>query len=108
MSAAFLYDTALYYIFLVTPAYRFNKAFVPARPVLARGVLAIPSYALMRFLKWRFVRIAGRRRAGEAGRRDGRRLKAYFNLNLAPFHMLMRRGCGCWRRRTRCGSAPRR
>lgn len=88
--ASFLLDTALYYIFVITPAYRFVKAFVPV-PVLGPKQ-AYPSYLLLKFAKHRFRRITAlRRRAGEAGaRNDGRRVKAYFNLNLAPFHMFAR------------------
>lgn len=95
ITAAFLLDTALYYIFLVMPAYRVAKAFVPT-PVLGPKV-AMPSYLVMKFLKWRFKRIAAvRREAGQAGlRNNGRRIKAYFNLNLAPFHMFAR-GVKLW------------
>jgi flavin-dependent dehydrogenase len=92
ISASFLLDTALYYIFLVIPAYRIAKAFVPT-PVLGPRV-AMPSYLLMKFMKWRFRRIADLRlRAGEAGaRNNGVRIKAFFNLHLAPFHMVARGG----------------
>src|SRR4051812_28500332 len=65
ITAAMLLDTALYYIFVITPAYRINKAFV-AVPVLAPKQ-AYPSYALLKFAKRRFNRIAAlRRAAGEA------------------------------------------
>src|SRR5688500_1191482 len=82
ITASFLLDTALYYIFVVTPAYRFVKAFVPV-PVLGPKQ-AYPSYALLKFAKRRFNRIADlRRRAGEAGARNDRyRIKAYFDLGL--------------------------
>jgi flavin-dependent dehydrogenase len=97
IAASFLLDTALYYIFLVIPAYRFAKRFVPS-PVLGTRV-AMPSYLMMKFMKWRFRRIADLRlRAGEAGTRNaGVRIKAFFNLNLAPFHMLAR-GIKLWTR----------
>jgi flavin-dependent dehydrogenase len=95
IAASFLLDTALYYIFLVIPAYRFAKRFLPS-PVLGARV-AMPSYLMMKFMKWRFRRIADLRlRAGEAGARNkGVRIKAFFNLNLAPFHMLAR-GAKLW------------
>jgi flavin-dependent dehydrogenase len=94
-SASFLLDTALYYIFLVVPAYRFAKSFVPT-PVLGPRV-AMPSYLLMKFMKWRFNRIAElRRRGGEAGsRNNATRIKVFFNLHMAPFHMFAR-GCKLW------------
>lgn len=90
LAASFLLDTALYYIFLITPAYRFAKDFVPV-PVLGPKQ-AKPSYLLLKFAKHRFRRIAAlRRRAGEAGARNhGRRISAYFNLGLVPFHMFAR------------------
>jgi hypothetical protein len=95
IAASFLLDTALYYIFLVIPAYRFAKRFLPS-PVLGARV-ALPSYLMMKFMKWRFRRIADLRlRAGEAGARNsGVRINAFFNLNLAPFHMLAR-GAKLW------------
>jgi flavin-dependent dehydrogenase len=95
ISASFLLDTALYYIFVVTPAYRFVKAFVPV-PVLGPKQ-AYPSYALLKFAKHRFIRLADlRRRAGEAGaRNDRRRIKAYFDLGLSPFRMFAR-GLRLW------------
>jgi flavin-dependent dehydrogenase len=95
ISASFLLDTALYYIFVVTPAYRFAKDFV-ATPVLGPPQAA-PSYLLLKFAKHRFRRIAAlRRRAGEPGARNhGRRVKAYFNLGLAPYHMFAR-GVKLW------------
>lgn len=95
LTASFLLDTAFYYIFVVTPAYRFTKDFVPV-PVLGPPQ-AKPSYLLLKLAKHRFRRIADlRRRAGEAGAgNDGRRVKAYFNLGLAPFHMFAR-GLRLW------------
>jgi hypothetical protein len=95
ITAAMLLDTALYYIFVITPAYRINKAFV-AVPVLAPKQ-AYPSYALLKFAKRRFNRIAAlRRSAGEAGARNDRyRIKAYFDLGLSPFRMFGR-GLKLW------------
>jgi flavin-dependent dehydrogenase len=95
LSASFILDTAHYYLFLVMPAYRFMKKFV-WMPVLGPKP-AFFSYHLMRFYNRRFKAIAdGRRLFGTAGERnDGRRIKAYFNLNLAPVHMLLR-GLGIW------------
>ncbi len=51
----------------------------------------------MSFYNRRFKAIAtARRNAGRADRRnDGRRIKAYFDLNLAPFHMALR-GLKLW------------
>jgi flavin-dependent dehydrogenase len=95
LSAAFILDTAHYYIFLVMPAYRFAKKFI-WMPVLGPKP-AFFSYHLMRFYNRRFKSIAdGRRAFGTAGERnDGRRIKVYFNLNLAPAHMLLR-GLRIW------------
>ncbi len=95
LSASFILDTAHYYIFLVMPAYRFMKKFF-WMPVLGPKP-AFFSYHLMRFYNRRFKSIALARQAvGEAGRRnDGRRIKVYFNLNAAPFHMLLR-GVKLW------------
>ncbi len=95
LSAAFLLDTAQYYIFVVIPSYRFAGQFRP-EPVLGpkAGLL---SYLFMRFYSRRFVAIARlRREMGEEGRRnDGRRVKAFFNLGLAPFRMYAR-GVKLW------------
>lgn len=87
LSASFLLDTAHYYIFVVIPAYRFMKKFF-WMPVLGPRP-AFVSYHLMSFYNRRFKAIAlARRAAGEAGARNhGRRIKAYYNLNFAPFHM---------------------
>src|SRR4051812_44435630 len=94
-AASFLLDTALYYLFVVTPAYRYVKAFIPV-PVLG-PTQAYSSYALLKLAKRRFRRIADlRRRAGEAGERnDRRRIKAYFDLGLAPARMFAR-GVRIW------------
>ncbi len=90
LSASFLLDTAHYYIFVVIPAYRFMKKFY-WMPVLGPKP-AFVSYHLMSFYNRRFKSIAvARRNAGEAGaRNNGRRIKAYYNLNAAPFHMALR------------------
>lgn len=90
LTASFLIDTAQYYMFVVTPAYRFMKKF-HWMPVLGPKPAFI-SYHLMRFFNARFKSIAvARRDAGEAGTRNhGRRYKAFFNLNLAPMQMLLR------------------
>src|SRR4051812_4665005 len=87
LSASFLMDTAQYYIFVVIPAYKlFGKFFW--MPVLGPKP-AFFSYHMMRIYNRRFKTIAlARRAAGEAGRRnDGRRVRALFDLKLAPFHM---------------------
>jgi hypothetical protein len=90
LAASFLLDTAHYYLFVVIPAYRFLKRFF-WMPVLGPKP-AFLSYHLMRFYNGRFVALAAARRsAGEGGARNhGRRIKAYFNLNFAPVHMLGR------------------
>ncbi|HEY3056021.1 MAG TPA: NAD(P)/FAD-dependent oxidoreductase, partial [Thermoanaerobaculia bacterium] len=95
LSASFLMDTAQYYIFVVTPAYRLMKKFL-WMPVLGPKPAFI-SYHLMAFYNRRFKSIAMARRAvGETGlRNDGRRVKAYYNLNIAPFHMAAR-GMKLW------------
>lgn len=95
LSASFILDTAHYYIFVVMPAYRFMKKFF-WMPVLGPKPAFI-SYHLMRFYNRRFKSIAlARRAAGEAGaRNDGRRISAYFNLNMAPFQMVAR-GLRIW------------
>jgi hypothetical protein len=87
LSASFLMDTAQYYIFVVIPAYKlFGKFFW--MPVLGPKP-AFLSYHMMRIYNRRFKAIAlARRAAGEAGRRnDGRRVRALFDLKIAPFHM---------------------
>jgi len=95
LSASFLIDTAQYYIFLVIPAYRFMKKF-HWMPVLGAEP-ALFSYHLMSLYNRRFKSIAlTRRAAGEAGARNNdRRIKAYYNLNIAPFHMAAR-GLKLW------------
>jgi len=95
LAASMLLDTAQYYIFVVIPAYRFLKRFF-WMPVLGPKP-AFVSYHLMSFYNRRFKAIAtARRNAGRADRRnDGRRIKAYFDLNLAPFHMALR-GLKLW------------
>ncbi|HEX7150835.1 MAG TPA: NAD(P)/FAD-dependent oxidoreductase [Thermoanaerobaculia bacterium] len=95
LSASMLIETAHYYIFVVMPAYRFAKRYL-WMPVLGPKPAFI-SYHLMRIVNQRFKTIAdARRAAGEAGlRNDGRRIKAYFNLNFAPFQMLGR-GMKMW------------
>jgi flavin-dependent dehydrogenase len=95
LAASFIMDTAQYYIFIVVPAYRFMKKFF-WMPVFGPKPSYI-SYHLMSFYNRRFQALAAARRAaGEAGtRNDHRRYRAYFNLNLAPFHM-MSRGMKIW------------
>ncbi len=95
LSAAFLLDTAHYYLFVVIPAYRFLKKFF-WMPVLGPKP-AVISYHLMSSYNRRFKSIALARRAvGEAGaRNNGRRIKAYFDLNLAPVRMGLR-GARLW------------
>jgi flavin-dependent dehydrogenase len=95
ISAAFLIDTSLYYIFSVIPAYRFVKRF-RSEPVLSPRA-AWPFLLAMRFIKWRFRRLTDlRAKAGEAGERnDRRRTKAFFNLGLPTVRMLGR-GLKLW------------
>lgn len=90
LSAAFLIDTAQYYIFVVIPAYRFMKKFF-WMPVLGPKP-AFLSYHLMQLYNRRFKVIAEARRAmGEAGKyNDRRRIGAYYNLGFAPLRMAMR------------------
>jgi len=97
LSAAMLIDTAQYYIFVVVPAYRIMKKFY-WMPVLGPKPAFI-SYHLMRIYNRRFKAIAEKRRAaGRAGLyNDGRRIPAYFNLGLAPLHMVFR-GLKLWLR----------
>ena len=97
LSAAMILDTAHYYVFVVVPAYRLFKKFY-WMPVLGpKG--AFVSYHLMRTYNRRFGKLALlRQRAGVAGRRnDGRRISVFFNLGLAPFHMIAR-GLKLWLR----------
>jgi flavin-dependent dehydrogenase len=95
LSAAFLIETAQYYIFVVTPAYRLFGRF-HWMPVLGPKPAFI-SYHMMRIASRRFKAIAlARRAAGEAGRRnDGRRIKAFFDLGIHPFRMAAR-GVRLW------------
>jgi flavin-dependent dehydrogenase len=95
LSAAMLIDTAQYYIFVVIPAYKFMKKF-HWMPVLGPKPAFI-SYHLMRIYNRRFKAIAEARRAAGVGGmyNDGRRIKAYFNLGLAPLHMVIR-GLKLW------------
>jgi flavin-dependent dehydrogenase len=95
LSASFLIETAQYYIFVVIPAYRLAGKF-QWMPVLGPKPAFI-SYHLMRIYNRRFKAIVlARRAAGEAGRRnDGRRVKALFDLQTAPFRMAAR-GLKIW------------
>lgn len=95
LSAAMLIDTAQYYIFVVIPAYRFLKKF-NWMPVLGPKPAFI-SYQLMVLYNRRFKAIAeGRRKLGVGGlMNDGRRIKGYFNLGLAPMQMAAR-GVKIW------------
>ena len=90
LAAATLIDTAQYYIFVVIPAYRIFKRF-HWMPVLGPKQ-AVVSYAILRTYNRRFKQLALlRREMGVAGRRnDGRRISYFFNLGLAPTHMLLR------------------
>ena len=90
LSAAMLVETAQYYLFVVTPAYKFMKKF-HWMPVLGPKP-AFFSYHTMRVMNRRFKAIAeARRAAGAAGAlNDGRRIKAYFNLSVAPVRMILR------------------
>ncbi len=95
LSAAFLLDTAQYYIFIVIPAYRVYGRFF-WMPVLGPKE-AFFNYQLMKFYNRRFKALAElRREMGEAGKRNaGRRIKAYFALDSAPFRMALR-GVKLW------------
>lgn len=95
LGAATMIDTAQYYIFVVMPAYRIFRKF-HWMPVLGPKQAAL-SYAVLRAYNRSFKRLALlRREMGVAGRRnDGRRLSYFFNLGLAPMHMLMR-GMKLW------------
>lgn len=95
LAASFLLDTAHYYIFVVTPAYRIFKRF-HWMPVLGPKP-AFVSYHLMSLYNRRFSRLAlARRAACEEGRRNhGRRTKAFFDLGLAPYRMILR-GLRIW------------
>ncbi len=95
LAASFLVETAQYYIFVVIPAYRVFGKF-HWMPVLGPKPAFI-SYHMMRIYNRRFKAIALARRAmGEDGRRnDGRRIRAFYNLNFAPIHMAAR-GLKIW------------
>ncbi|MFN0134425.1 MAG: NAD(P)/FAD-dependent oxidoreductase [Phycisphaerales bacterium] len=97
VSAAFLMETAQYYLFVVMYAYRALGRFF-WMPVLAQRRAHL-SFLLMRFSHRRFVRIADRRhRLGRTGaNNDRRRVKVYFNLGAAPARMLAK-GLGMWLR----------
>jgi hypothetical protein len=97
LSAAMLIDTAQYYLFVVIPAYKIMKKLY-WMPVLGPKPAFI-SYHLMRLYNRRFKAIAeARRAAGVAGLyNDGRRIKAYFNLGVAPMRMVFR-GLKFWLR----------
>lgn len=97
LSAAMLIDTAQYYLFVVMPAYKLLKKF-HWMPVLGPKP-AFLSYHLMRIYNRRFKAIAETRRAAGVGGlfNDGRRIKAYFNLDLAPMRMVLR-GLKLWLR----------
>lgn len=104
LSAAMLIDTAQYYIFVVIPAYRFLKKFF-WMPVLGPKPAFI-SYHLMRIYNHRFKQIAELRRAAGVGgaRNNGRRIKAYFDLGIAPIRMALR-GIKLWAyAEAECGS----
>lgn len=95
LSAAFLIETAQYYIFLVMPAYRIMGRFY-WMPVLGPKQAAV-SYPMMRLANLRLKALAlARRAAGEAGRRNhGQRISALFDLKLSPFRMLAK-GLKLW------------
>lgn len=95
LSASFLIETGQYYIFVVIPAFKVYGKF-HWMPILGPKPAFI-SYHLMRIYNRRFKKIAlARRAAGEAGRRNnGRRVKALFDLRVAPFHMVAR-GVKIW------------
>src|SRR6185369_7583870 len=95
LTAAFLVETAQYYIFVVTPAYRFFGKF-HWMPVLGPKPAFI-SYHMMRIYNRRFKAIAlSRRAAGEAGKRnDGRRIRALYDLQTGPIRMAAR-GLKLW------------
>ena len=95
LSAAFLMDTAQYYIFVVIPAYRLHKRY-HWMPVLGPKE-AFFAYRYLRLYHRRFQALTELRIAtGEAGRRnDGRRVKALYDLGFAPWRMLAR-GTRLW------------
>ena len=95
LSAAMLMDTAQYYIFVVTPAMRFLGRY-HWMPVLGPKE-AFFAYHLLRLYHRRFQRLANLRlEMGEAGRRNaGRRIRAFFDLGIAPWRMGLR-GARLW------------
>lgn len=95
LSAAMLLDTAQYYIFVVIPAYRYYRRF-HWMPVLGPKE-AFFAYHFLKLYHRRFQKLADlRRETGEEGRRnDGRRIKAFFDLGLAPWRMVAR-GVKLW------------
>jgi flavin-dependent dehydrogenase len=95
LSAAFLMDTAQYYIFVVIPAYRYMKRY-HWMPVLGPKE-AFFAYHLLRLYHRRFQDLADlREEMGEAGRRNhGRRVKAFYDLGFAPWRMGLR-GARLW------------
>jgi len=95
LSAAMLIDTAQYYIFVVTPAYRIFGRF-NSTPVLGPRE-AFFAYYFLRFVHRRLRSLAELRRAtGEEGRRNaGRRVKLFYDLGLAPWRMGLR-GTRLW------------
>jgi flavin-dependent dehydrogenase len=95
LSAAFLLDTAQYYIFVVIPAYRVYGRF-HWMPVLGPKE-AYFNYKLMKLYNRRFKRLAELRAdLGVAGKHNaGRRIKAYYALDFAPFRMALR-GARLW------------
>jgi hypothetical protein len=90
LAASFLLDTAQYYLFIVIPAYRIRKKY-HWMPVFGPKPAFI-SYHMMSAYNRRFRAIALARRAvGEAGlRNDGRRYRAYYDLDFAPLRMAIR------------------
>ncbi|KAB2962613.1 MAG: NAD(P)/FAD-dependent oxidoreductase [Thermoanaerobaculia bacterium] len=95
LSAAMLMDTAQYYIFVVTPAYRYLGRY-HWMPVLGPKE-AFFAYHLLRLYHRRFQRLADLRlEMGEAGKRNsGRRIRAFFDLGIAPWRMGLR-GARLW------------
>jgi hypothetical protein len=85
-------DTAQYYLFIVTPAYRVHKRY-HWMPVLGPKE-AFFAYHTMVLYNRRFRRIALARLAlGEAGRRNaGRRIKAFYNVDHNALRMALRGG----------------
>jgi hypothetical protein len=90
LSAAMLFDTAQYYIFVVIPAYRFLGRY-HWMPVLGHPK-AFFFYHLMRLYHRRFRALAELRlETGEAGRRNaGRRIRAFYDLGFGPWRMAAR------------------